>query len=51
MYASKDAGGNPRSTAAHAKVDEAAALMNDAVADLTSTLEKAGGEAGLISGE
>ena len=50
MYASKEAGGNPRSTAAHVKVDEAATLMNQAVVDLTATLEKAGGEAGLISG-
>ena len=51
VYSSKEAGGNPRSTAAHTKVDEAAKLMNQAVADLTATLEKAGGEAGLISGE
>ena len=51
MYASKDAGGNPKSTAAHDKVDEAATLMNQAVSELTATLEKAGGEAGLISGK
>ena len=51
MYSSKEAGGNPRSTASHAKVDEASQLMNQAVAELTATLEKAGGEAGLISGE
>lgn len=51
VYASKEAGGNPRSTASHGKVDEAAALMNQAVVDITATLEKAGGEAGLISGE
>lgn len=51
MYSSKEAGGNPRSTAAHAKVDEASYLMHQAVVDLTATLEKAGGEAGLISGK
>ena len=36
---------------AHEKVDEAARFMQQAVSDLTMTLEKAGGEAGLISGE
>ena len=51
VYASKDAGGNPKSTAAHDKVDEASTLMNQAVSELTATLEKAGGEAGLISGK
>ena len=51
MYASKEAGGNPKSTTSHTKVDEATALMNQAVVDLTATLEKAGGEAGLISGK
>ena len=50
VYAAKEAGGNPKSSAAHVKVDEAAVFMNQAVADLTATLEKAGGEAGLISG-
>jgi len=50
MYAAKESGGNPKSTKAHAKVDEASALMLEAVSDLTQTLEKAGGEAGLISG-
>ena len=51
VYASKESGGNPKSTASHAKVDEAAAFMQQAVVELTATLEKAGGEAGLISGE
>ena len=50
MYAAKEAGGNPKSTRAHVKVDEAAVLMQEAVCDLTQTLDKAGGEAGLISG-
>ena len=50
MYAAKEAGGNPKSTRAHVKVDEAAVLMQEAVSDLTQTLDKAGGEAGLISG-
>ena len=50
MYAAKEAGGNPKSTKSHAKVEEAAVLMHEAVSDLTQTLEKAGGEAGLISG-
>ena len=49
-YAAKEAGGNPKSVPAHEKVDEAARLMQQAVTDLTLTLEKAGGEAGLISG-
>ncbi len=51
VYSSKEAGGNPRSVTSHAKVDEATTLMDQAVIDLTATLEKAGGEAGLISGE
>ena len=50
VYASKDAAGNPKSTEAHARVDQASDLTQDAVADLTQLLEKAGGEAGLISG-
>ena len=50
MYAAKDAGGNPKSIPAHEKVDEASRFMQQAVTDLTLTLEKAGGEAGLISG-
>ena len=50
-YAAKEAGGNPKSVPAHEKVDEAARFMQQAVTDLTLTLEKAGGEAGLISGE
>ena len=50
MYAAKEAGGNPKSTRAHVKVDESAILMQEAVSDLTQTLDKAGGEAGLISG-
>ena len=49
-YAAKEAGGNPKSVPAHEKVDEAARFMQQAVTDLTLTLEKAGGEAGLISG-
>ena len=51
MYSAKEAGGNPKSDTAHEKVDEAARMMAEAVNDLTVTLEKAGGEAGLISGE
>lgn len=51
VYLSREAGGNPRPTATHAKVDEAASLMSQTVAELTSMLEKAGGEARLISGE
>ena len=50
MYAAKEAGGNPKSVPAHEKVDEAARFMQQAVTDLTLTLEKAGGEAGLITG-
>lgn len=51
VYFSREAGGNPRSTAVHAKVDEAASLMNQTVAKLTSTLEKAAEEAETISGK
>ena len=51
MYASKESGGNPKSTRSHDKVDEAAHMVQQAVNDLTLTLEKAGGEAGLISGK
>ena len=50
-YAAKEAGGNPKSVPSHEKVDEAARFMLQAVTDLTITLEKAGGEAGLISGK
>ncbi len=50
MYASKDSGGNPKSVEAHKRVDEAATMMATAANDLTLTLEKAGGEAGLITG-
>lgn len=51
MYTAKEAGGNPKSVPAHEKVDESVRFMQQAVTDLTLTLEKAGGEAGLISGE
>lgn len=51
MYASKEAAGNPKSTAAHGKVDQAAELLTEAVGDLTQLLEKAGGEAMLVSGQ
>ena len=50
VYVSKEAAGNPRSTAAHAKVEQSANLLTEAVVDLTQLLEKAGGDAGLISG-
>ncbi len=50
MYAAKVAGGNPKNTAAHGKVDEKATFMQKAVNELTYTLEEAGGEAGLITG-
>ena len=50
MYSAKDAGGNAKSTAAHQKVDESAQMMATAAEDLTALLEKAGAEAGLITG-
>ena len=50
MYSSKEAGGNAKSTSSHVKVDEGAQLMQRAISELTETLEKAGGEAGLFSG-
>lgn len=51
MYAAKESGGNPKSTEAHAKVDQAAGFMVDAANELTELLEKAGAETGLIIGE
>lgn len=51
VYASKESGGNPKSTESHAKVDQAARFMVDAAAELTELLEKAGAETGLIIGE
>ena len=50
VYASKEAAGNPKSTTSHAKVEQSAELLSEAVTDLTELLEKAGGDAGLISG-
>ena len=50
VYASKDAAGNPRSTVAHGKVEQEGKLLSEAVDDLTQLLEKAGGDAGLVSG-
>ncbi len=50
MYAAKQSGGNFKSVEAHAQVDEGARLMEDAAEELTKLLEKAGAEAGLITG-
>ena len=50
MYAAKESGGNSNSVSSHEKVDEGAQLMLDAAEELTSLLEKAGAEAGLITG-
>jgi len=51
VYASKEAGGNVKSTASHVKVDEASVLVDQATIELTSTLENAGGMDGLITGK
>ena len=51
MYAAKEAGGNAKSTAAHQKVTETSQMMVAAADDLTDLLEKAGAEAGLITGK
>lgn len=51
VYTSKEAGGNPKSTDSHGKVDESARLMVSAADELIALLEKAGAEAGLITGE
>ena len=51
VYASKEAGGNVKSTASHIKVDEACKLVEQAAVELTSTVESAGGMDGLISGK
>ena len=50
VYVSKESGGNPKSTEAHAKVEEAAKFFTDAAVELTELLEKAGAETGLIVG-
>ena len=50
MYASKQSGGNFKSVEAHAQVDEGTRMMSDAAEELTKLLEKAGAEAGLITG-
>ena len=51
VYASKESGGNPKSTAAHDKVDEAASLTQQAVTDLLAMLEKNEIEDKLLTGE
>ena len=51
VYASKEAGGNVKSTASHTKVDEASKMVEQAAMELTATLESAGGMAGLVSGQ
>ena len=50
VYVSKESGGNPKSTEAHAKVEEAAKFFTDAAVELTELLEKAGADTGLIVG-
>ncbi len=51
MYASKEAGGNVKTTLSHVKVDESSVLVDQAAKELTATLEKAGGMAGLVHGK
>lgn len=50
MYSAKKSGGNFKSEEEHSLVDESAKLMDDAAEELTKLLEKAGAEAGLITG-
>lgn len=50
IYASKEAGGNPKATHIHCEIDESADGMKDALQDLLHTLEAAATEAGVVTG-
>ncbi|XP_071545978.1 talin-2 isoform X1 [Panulirus ornatus] len=50
VYASKEAGGNPKATHAHPDVDDAADTMKDTLQELLSTVEAIATEAGVVSG-
>lgn len=46
MYACRDSAGNPKATEAHARVDEAAAQLKDALDDMRSTVSAISSEQG-----
>ncbi|KAK5986143.1 hypothetical protein GCK32_007861, partial [Trichostrongylus colubriformis] len=50
MYACRDSAGNPKATEAHARVDEAAAQLKDALDDMRSTVSAISSEQGVIQG-
>ncbi|GIY58861.1 talin-2 [Caerostris extrusa] len=50
IYASKEAGGNPKATHIYCELDESADGMKDALHDLLQTLESAATEAGVVTG-
>ncbi|GFT39672.1 talin-2 [Nephila pilipes] len=50
IYASKEAGGNPKATHIYCELDESADGMKDALHDLLQTLEAAATEAGVVTG-
>lgn len=45
----KEAGGNPRATALHARLDEAVANVRDAILDLNATAEKLSTDSGAVT--
>ncbi|XP_042206516.1 talin-2-like isoform X2 [Homarus americanus] len=50
VYASKEAGGNPKARHAHPDVDDAADTMKETLQELLSTVETIATEAGVVSG-
>ncbi|VDN22388.1 unnamed protein product [Cylicostephanus goldi] len=50
MYACRDAAGNPKAVEAHSRVDEAAAMLKDALDDIRSTVSAISSEQGVIQG-
>ncbi|XP_054725014.1 talin-1-like isoform X2 [Uloborus diversus] len=50
IYASKEAGGNPKATHLYCEIDDSADGMKDALQDLLQTLELAATEAGVVTG-
>ncbi|XGW23184.1 hypothetical protein V3C99_005435 [Haemonchus contortus] len=50
MYACRDSAGNPKAIEAHARVDEAAVQLKDALDDMRSTVSAISSEQGVIQG-
>ncbi|VDO05771.1 unnamed protein product [Haemonchus placei] len=50
MYACRDSAGNPKAVEAHARVDEAAVQLKDALDDMRSTVSAISSEQGVIQG-